>query len=285
MFAQGASRGIEALVAGFERQREEEKRLVDNAKIAESIMKVNPEMLERLELTPEQFKAMGAREKVALSAGAIQGVMNEARMEQAKAQQAADRSKLEYYGGLQAAQAEETAEKRARREGLMRFQEAEQRFNQTPELIRRPDRRQAIYEALVASGVHPEDRRAVLANEQDVSAQTPGQARAIEGLEGYQSVAVGPHSSVVIPDRAAQAAAEAARKPKEPVIEEWMLGEDEGEVRKRLAGRPAKEVKAILEIREQLLGKKGTKKEDGGLLGGSGAGLFERFEKFKGGKK
>jgi hypothetical protein len=42
IFAQGTTRGLDNLFAGYQKMREQKKREVDNGKIAESIVRSNP---------------------------------------------------------------------------------------------------------------------------------------------------------------------------------------------------------------------------------------------------
>jgi hypothetical protein len=62
----------------FIKAMEQKKQLVQNAKIADTAMKVNPELLERTGMSVEDFASKSAKDKVAIFMGAVQGLAQEA---------------------------------------------------------------------------------------------------------------------------------------------------------------------------------------------------------------
>lgn len=73
ILAGGMSRGIDGIMAGFEKMKAEQKRVLDGGKIADSIVKTYPDILESLGMPAESFQALGAKEKALRVQGAIMG--------------------------------------------------------------------------------------------------------------------------------------------------------------------------------------------------------------------
>jgi hypothetical protein len=84
-FGAGIGRGLESRGLRQQEQAEQEKRMVQNAKIAEQAMRVNPELLG--EMSFEQFQSLSAVEKTAMFAGAVEGYVSKARSTAAKQQE------------------------------------------------------------------------------------------------------------------------------------------------------------------------------------------------------
>lgn len=73
ILAGGISRGVDDIMAGFEKMKAEQKRVLDGGKIADSIVKTYPEILDSLGMQAESFQALGAKEKALRVQGAIMG--------------------------------------------------------------------------------------------------------------------------------------------------------------------------------------------------------------------
>lgn len=71
-FGSGIGRGLEALGLALDKRKEEQKRILQNGKIAESFAKANPDVLQSLGITPEEFSAQSAQDKASMVTGAIQ---------------------------------------------------------------------------------------------------------------------------------------------------------------------------------------------------------------------
>jgi hypothetical protein len=132
LFAQGMSKGLESLAEGFEKMREAKQRVIDNGKIADSFVKTNPEVLEQMGTSEEDFKLMAPHDKSL----AIQGFMM-----------------------AQGAAAERAKSRRAVQEqqGLEKFQQLQQGYQNTPEAIRNPDAGAVTRANMLQSGMSPED--------------------------------------------------------------------------------------------------------------------------------
>lgn len=87
----GILQGSAGIAAGLEKYQEQKKAIVQNSKYAEGIFKTNPEIQKRLGMSEDEFKALSAQDKIALSSGAIASIHNE--VEQMKAKESAQRIK------------------------------------------------------------------------------------------------------------------------------------------------------------------------------------------------
>lgn len=83
----GILQGSAGIAAGLERYQEQKKAIVQNSKYAEGLFKTNPEIQKRLGMSEDEFKALSAQDKIALSSGAIASIHNE--VEQMKAKESA----------------------------------------------------------------------------------------------------------------------------------------------------------------------------------------------------
>jgi hypothetical protein len=70
-FGRNIGDGLRTLTERMEKKKEEEKRILDNAKAAETLFTANPELQQQIGVSPEAFKALSAREKAATMQGAV----------------------------------------------------------------------------------------------------------------------------------------------------------------------------------------------------------------------
>jgi hypothetical protein len=160
-FAQGMSKGLESLAEGFEKMREAKQRVIDNGKIADSFVKKNPDFLEQMGTSEEDFHLKSPRDKML----AIQGFMmaQGAAVERAKARRAVQEQ-----------------------QGLERFQQLQQGYQNTPEMIRNPDEGAVARQNMLQSGMAPEDMQrysGALENMGMAQPFSPGPAQGIEGTD------------------------------------------------------------------------------------------------------
>lgn len=72
--ANGINTAGAALAGAIDKHREEQKRIADQGKVADGLVAQYPDLLKPLNLTPEQFKNMGAKDKAPLLEGAVKGI-------------------------------------------------------------------------------------------------------------------------------------------------------------------------------------------------------------------
>ncbi len=96
LFAQNAAPGFAALSRGIQDRQEANERDLKNAQIAESVVKNNPDMLQQLGMTEEEFKLLPGREKFNRVTGATMamGAQQERQKLGAQMQMYADQSAL-----------------------------------------------------------------------------------------------------------------------------------------------------------------------------------------------
>lgn len=157
LFAGGMERGVASLMEGFQKQQERQKNLIQTAKHVDGIVKMNPELLEGLGMTPEQFNMLGAQEKIGLGMGAVAGAVQKMQMQ-------AERSKLGYYDARQQELKGEQGERAERARRLQDFLQREQmaQMNMPTGVLRPEARREITLENLKGAGVFPEDAERVL---------------------------------------------------------------------------------------------------------------------------
>ncbi len=104
LFAQNAAPGYAALARGIQDRQEKEERDLKNGQIADSIVKTNPEFLEKMGLTETQFRSLAAPERSARVTGMMTGIgaqqerqRQAAQMQHYAALAAAEKSKTDYY--------------------------------------------------------------------------------------------------------------------------------------------------------------------------------------------
>jgi len=72
LLAQGIGGGLSAVTAMIERKAEEDKKLLQLSKVADSFTKASPEILGQLGMSQEQFAAQSAKDKIAAVTGVMQ---------------------------------------------------------------------------------------------------------------------------------------------------------------------------------------------------------------------
>lgn len=82
----GAETGLDALIAGVEKKREEEKRLVQNAKLSQNIFKLNPQLLPP-GMTQDKILSLSAPEVISLGTAAVANLHYQTQQQQLKTQQ------------------------------------------------------------------------------------------------------------------------------------------------------------------------------------------------------
>ena len=167
LLAAGISRGAADLSRGLELMTQEKKRLAANGKMAEMFFRTNPEALRKLGLEKEDIQAMSAKDKSAAMLGLLQGQGFERGQGQiaegnedvlAKKYHNAEAITRGAYGLEQLREIElRNAERKRREEALRLFQEKQQGYLQTPELLRREDLDTATRRNLLESMPEPED--------------------------------------------------------------------------------------------------------------------------------
>jgi len=122
----GILHGSESIARGLERYQEKKAAEVQNGKFAEGIFKTNPEIQKRIGMSEDEFKALSAQDKIALSSGAIASIHNE--VEQAKAE--SERAQAQLYRTHAAYYQGEDQQNAALGGALQRYTEA---YQQEPE--------------------------------------------------------------------------------------------------------------------------------------------------------
>lgn len=281
----GMERGAGALMEGFMRQQEGRKRTLQTSKHVDALMKLNPELLQRLGMAPEEFSMKSAEERIGLGMGAVAGMtqqMEMSEMEDRRQHHQAGRAREEYL--LQ--------QERDRSGKLQRFGKAIDSYEATPEMIRRP--RREVMESEVMR-LHPDDARGYSAALENIGRDfAPAEARQIFGTDYYLQQ-VGRDSYTAVPGRGAK-----SQRPEKVLApagaqSSWIYSEDMEEFKKRLLEIEQPEVRdAVLEARRNFNLSSGKGESElatllKGLGGGKeepkekkdAGGLFERFKKWK----
>jgi hypothetical protein len=197
----------------------------ENGKIADAIVKTNPDILNGLGMHPEEFAGLSAQDK----SDKIQGVFQAQGYQKA----VADVSRLQALGDFQR---QEATGLQRRNEGLERFGTAMQGYENTPPMIRRPDRNAVVEENMFRSGVQPEDMQRTsqaLENLGTVDQFQPGKTTPFEGTD-YVYAPLSRHSGTALP-RAGLPRSGTAKPNKFQGAgnEPWIVSDDEEEFKKQ----------------------------------------------------
>jgi hypothetical protein len=283
IFAQGTTRGLDNLFAGYQKMREQKKREVDNGKIAESIVRSNPEFLQALGMHPDEFAGLSAKDKSNSVQGVLEGVGYQKAVQDVK--------RLKALGEGQEIETKGAGE---RLQGLERFNTGMQGYENTPPMIRRPDVGNVVKENMFRSGMFPEDMQRTSQSMENLGSMDfqPGKAVPIEGTD-YMYAPLSGRGGTPLPKAGMTRNGSAQKKSKFEGApnESWVTTDDEKLFAKKfneVTDPHAKE--AILAVRRSYKlanGKGGNEMVDliNAINGGGkekkaseGKGLFDKFK-------
>lgn len=254
LLAGGIERGFGGLIQGIMQKQERDKNLLATAKHVDGIMKVNPQLLEQLGMTPEDFSKLSAEERVGYGMGAVAGTVQRMQME-------SERSKQQHYQILREGNQQQNAAEQERTAAVQRGLQSIREIEQMPNLNTQ-QRQNMTRQKLIEAGVYPNDMEAISRAMNNMNGEL-GTTEDIPGTDykGYRS---GPNSMTPLPkegQRFPPLKAEDADVP----FEDWVLTVDDAEFAKRVKGMPSKQVKALMELRDKRE-KKTEKKVEGGTV-------------------
>lgn len=210
----------EAWGQAFQRLRQRNQ----NGKIADTIVKANPQILQSMGMAPEEFEGLSAEDKSAK----VQGVFEAQGYQKAMA----DIQRLQKLGEVQDFEMDTARKDATARQG---FADRMKGYFNMPETIRRPDAARYGTEELLGSGMNPRSAAEYSRLLEGMGAVQPGSVKDLSGsgLGGYAFVTLGREGSgTVVPTQPRGTAVKPAKA--QAPNESWVYSEDPEEFRKGL---------------------------------------------------